>query len=118
MRPSLAELVFARPALANAKGPAADLGPVLLAADGPDILRWRLGPGQGYISNNVLHNRSAFDDAPVACLHARHFLGVVRVEHEQDMEIAVADMTDDRALEAGGPGVLLYGDLNRKVIGS
>lgn len=38
----------------------------LLAADGPDTLYWRLRPGQGYISNNVLHNRSAFDDAPDA----------------------------------------------------
>ncbi len=36
----------------------------LLAGDGGDILRWRLGPCQGYVSNNVLHNRSAFDDAP------------------------------------------------------
>jgi hypothetical protein len=34
----------------------------LLAADGPDILHWRLGAGQGYIGNNVLHNRSAFVD--------------------------------------------------------
>ena len=38
----------------------------LLAADGPDILHWRLEPGQGYISNNVLHNRTGFDDAPDA----------------------------------------------------
>jgi hypothetical protein len=38
----------------------------LLAADGPDVLHWRLRPGQGYISNNVLHNRTAFDDAPDA----------------------------------------------------
>jgi hypothetical protein len=34
----------------------------LLAADGPDILHWRLGAGQGYIGNNVLHNRAAFED--------------------------------------------------------
>jgi hypothetical protein len=34
----------------------------LLAADGPDILHWRLGAGQGYIGNNVLHNRSTFVD--------------------------------------------------------
>ncbi len=34
-----------------------------LCADGsPDVLRWRLGPGQGYVTNNVLHNRSAFRD--------------------------------------------------------
>jgi len=42
---------------------AVDFLNALLAADGPDILHWRLGPGQGYISNNVLHNRGAFDDA-------------------------------------------------------
>lgn len=35
----------------------------LLVADGPDILHWRLEAGQGYIGNNVLHNRSAFDDS-------------------------------------------------------
>ena len=34
----------------------------LLAGDGPDILHWRLEAGQGYIGNNVLHNRSAFGD--------------------------------------------------------
>jgi len=34
----------------------------LLAEDGPDILHWRLEAGQGYIGNNVLHNRSAFAD--------------------------------------------------------
>lgn len=34
----------------------------LLAEDGPDILHWRLEAGQGYIGNNVLHNRSAFRD--------------------------------------------------------
>ena len=34
----------------------------LLAADGPDIHHWRLEAGQGYIGNNVLHNRSAFVD--------------------------------------------------------
>jgi hypothetical protein len=34
----------------------------LLAADSPDILHWRLGAGQGYIGNNVLHNRSTFED--------------------------------------------------------
>lgn len=36
----------------------------LLAGDGEDILHWRLQVGQGYISNNVLHNRAAFGDAP------------------------------------------------------
>jgi hypothetical protein len=35
----------------------------LLAVDGPDILHWRLEAGQGYIGNNVLHNRSRFRDA-------------------------------------------------------
>lgn len=35
----------------------------LLAADGPDILHWRLEAGQGYIGNNVLHNRAAFEDS-------------------------------------------------------
>jgi hypothetical protein len=34
----------------------------LLAEDGQDILHWRLEAGQGYIGNNVLHNRSAFQD--------------------------------------------------------
>lgn len=34
----------------------------LLGREGPDILHWRLEAGQGYIGNNVLHNRSAFDD--------------------------------------------------------
>lgn len=34
----------------------------LLAGQGSDILNWRLEAGQGYIGNNVLHNRSAFDD--------------------------------------------------------
>jgi len=45
---------------------AVDFLNAMLAADGPDILHWRLEAGQGYISNNVLHNRSAFDDAPGA----------------------------------------------------
>lgn len=34
----------------------------LLAEDGDDILHWRLDAGQGYIGNNVLHNRSGFRD--------------------------------------------------------
>lgn len=49
----------------------------LLAADGPDILHWRLGAGQGYIGNNVLHNRSAFTDGDGAAgrllYRARYF---------------------------------------------
>ncbi len=43
---------------------AVDFLNALLAGDGGDILHWRLQAGQGYISNNVLHNRSAFGDAP------------------------------------------------------
>lgn len=35
----------------------------LAAADGP-VLRHRLRAGEGLISNNVLHNRTAFDDGP------------------------------------------------------
>ena len=47
----------------------------LLASDGPDILNWRLGAGQGYIGNNVLHNRSAFEDGEEGRLlyRARYF---------------------------------------------
>lgn len=49
----------------------------LLATDGPDILHWRLGAGQGYIGNNVLHNRSAFTDGDGAAgrllYRARYF---------------------------------------------
>lgn len=36
---------------------------ILAAADGP-VLRYRLEAGEGLISNNVLHNRTAFDDGP------------------------------------------------------
>jgi hypothetical protein len=36
----------------------------LLAEDGANIMHWRLEAGQGYIGNNVLHNRSAFRDEP------------------------------------------------------
>ena len=35
----------------------------LAAADGP-VLRHRLQAGEGLISNNVLHNRTSFDDGP------------------------------------------------------
>jgi len=41
---------------------AVDFLNALLAADGEDILHWRLAAGQGYIANNVLHNRAAFSD--------------------------------------------------------
>ena len=33
-----------------------------LASDSPWILRHRLEPGQGLICNNVLHNRTAFEN--------------------------------------------------------
>jgi hypothetical protein len=36
----------------------------LLKGDGAPIFIYRLEPGQGVISNNVLHNRSGFRDAP------------------------------------------------------
>jgi alpha-ketoglutarate-dependent taurine dioxygenase len=36
----------------------------LLADSGGPVLRYRLRPGQGIISNNVLHNRTAFQDDP------------------------------------------------------
>ncbi len=36
-----------------------------LLTDGDCVLRHRLAPGQGLVCNNVLHNRSAFRDAPV-----------------------------------------------------
>lgn len=47
----------------------------LLAGDGPDILHWRLGAGQGYIGNNVLHNRSGFTDGDAGrrLYRARYF---------------------------------------------
>lgn len=35
-----------------------------LLDDGDDVLSWRLEAGQGYIANNILHNRSAFRDNP------------------------------------------------------
>jgi hypothetical protein len=36
----------------------------LLADENGPVLRYRLQPGQGLISNNVLHNRTAFKDDP------------------------------------------------------
>jgi alpha-ketoglutarate-dependent taurine dioxygenase len=39
------------------------LSELLAAADGP-VLRYRLRAGEGLISNNVLHNRTAFEDGP------------------------------------------------------
>jgi hypothetical protein len=37
---------------------------VLLAEDSGPVLKFRLHPGQGLISNNVLHMRTAFNDGP------------------------------------------------------
>lgn len=37
---------------------------VLLAADSPFVLKGRLEPGMGLVCNNVLHDRSGFDDSP------------------------------------------------------
>jgi hypothetical protein len=37
------------------------LGVLLAEGDGP-VFRYRLQPGEGLISNNVLHNRTAFKD--------------------------------------------------------
>jgi len=36
----------------------------LLGDEGGPVLRFKLKPGQGLISNNVLHNRTAFEDTP------------------------------------------------------
>ena len=36
----------------------------ILAADSPYIFQVRLGPGMGLICNNVLHDRTGFDDSP------------------------------------------------------
>lgn len=36
----------------------------LLDGDSPYIFRYRLGPGEGIICNNVIHARTAFEDAP------------------------------------------------------
>ncbi len=36
----------------------------LLAADSPFVLKGRLEPGMGLVCNNVLHDRSGFDDSP------------------------------------------------------
>ncbi len=38
------------------------LSELLADEDGP-VMHYRLKPGQGFISNNVLHNRTAFEDA-------------------------------------------------------
>lgn len=36
----------------------------MLESDNDDIIRHRLQPGEGLISNNVLHNLSGFEDHP------------------------------------------------------
>ncbi len=36
----------------------------ILTDDNEPIFRYRLQPGEGLISNNVLHNRTAFEDSP------------------------------------------------------
>ncbi len=41
----------------------------LLASDSPYVFRHRLTAGQGLVCNNVLHNRSAFQDDPARRLH-------------------------------------------------
>ena len=46
---------------AKTRAAVALLGELLAATEGP-VIRCRLAPGQGIISNNVLHNRSAFQD--------------------------------------------------------
>ncbi len=51
------------------------LSDILGDKNGP-VLRYRLGPGEGFISNNVLHNRSAFEEFPVGqrlLYRARYF---------------------------------------------
>jgi len=51
----------------------------LLGDEAGPVLRFRLQPGQGLISNNVLHNRTAFEDAsdePRLLYRARFFDGI------------------------------------------
>ncbi len=36
----------------------------ILESDSDFVLRTRLAPGMGLVCNNVLHERSAFEDAP------------------------------------------------------
>ena len=38
----------------------------VLDAGPPDVLRHRLGPGEGLLANNVLHRRDGFTDGPAA----------------------------------------------------
>lgn len=46
-----------------------------LASDSPWILKHRLQPGQGLICNNVLHNRTAFEDGANETSHRLIFRG-------------------------------------------
>jgi hypothetical protein len=38
----------------------------VLAEESPYVFRYRLGPGEGLVCNNVVHNRTAFSDTPAA----------------------------------------------------
>ena len=49
---------FVAEAIANAVNAIDDF----LASDSPWILRHRMEPGQGLICNNILHNRTSFND--------------------------------------------------------
>jgi alpha-ketoglutarate-dependent taurine dioxygenase len=55
----------------------------LLDEGAPGILRVRLAPGMGLVCNNVLHDRSAFDDDPAhpRLLYRARFLDRVAVPH-------------------------------------
>ncbi|SPC14782.1 hypothetical protein CO2235_220015 [Cupriavidus oxalaticus] len=53
------------------------------------------------------HRQRAFDDALVDGLGLGHFLRLVRVDQDRHVEIAVADVADDRAGQGGGVQVLL-----------
>lgn len=57
----------------------------LLDSDGGPVIRFRLSAGQGLISNNVLHNRSAFEDDPAAprLVYRARFLDRIRDTGEQ-----------------------------------
>ena len=48
------------------KAAVACLAELLAAEDNPYILRCRLAAGEGLLCNNVLHNRTGFNDAPAA----------------------------------------------------
>jgi len=57
----------------------------LLGDEGGPVLRFKLRPGQGLISNNVLHNRTAFEDTeerPRLLYRARFFDSITGGEEE------------------------------------